>query len=82
MDILNTNLVEDPLEMITKKENTKILEKKIDENLSKFEKKVLEKYLEGYSYESIASFLNTSAKSVDNAIQRIRKKAIKNIIDT
>ncbi len=82
MDILNTNLVEDPLEMITKKENTKILEKKIDENLSKFEKKVLEKYLEGYSYESIASILNTSAKSVDNAIQRIRKKAIKNIIDT
>ncbi len=82
MDILNTNIVEDPLEMITKKENTKILEKKIDENLSKFEKKVLEKYLEGYSYDSIASILNTSAKSVDNAIQRIRKKAIKNIMDT
>ena len=82
MDILNTNLVEDPLEMITKKENTQILEKKIDENLSKFEKSVLERYLEGYSYESIASYLNTSVKSVDNAIQRIRKKALKNIIDS
>ena len=79
LDILNTNLVEDPLEMITKKENKKILEKKIDENLSKFEKQVLEKYLEGYSYESIASMLDTQVKSVDNAIQRIRKKASKNI---
>ena len=81
MDILNTNLVEDPLEMITKKENTKILEKKIDENLSFFEKKVLERYIQGESYVDIANKLNSPVKSVDNAIQRIRKKAIK-CIDT
>lgn len=75
IDILNIGSVEDPLEMITKQENKKILEKKIDESLSKFEKQVLDKYLEGYSYESIAVMLDTPTKSIDNAIQRIRKKA-------
>lgn len=79
IDVLNTNLVEDPLDMITKNENKKLLEKKIDENLSKFEKQVLEKYLEGYSYDSIAKHLNTQVKSIDNAIQRIRKKASKSM---
>ncbi len=79
IDVFNANLVEDPLDMITKKENKRMLEKKIDENLSKFEKQVLEKYLEGYSYNSIASQLDTTVKSIDNAIQRIRKKASKSI---
>ena len=75
IDILNIGSAEDPLEMITKQENKKILEKKIEESLSKFEKKVLDKYLEGYSYEAIAAMLDTPTKSIDNAIQRIRKKA-------
>ena len=44
-------------------------------------KQSFEKYLEGYSYDSIANILNTQVKSVDNAIQRIRKKALKNISD-
>ena len=79
IDVLNTNLVEDPLDMITKNENKKLLEKKIDENLSKFEKQVLEKYLEGYSYDAIAKQLDTQVKSIDNAIQRIRKKASKSM---
>lgn len=77
MDILETNFVEDPLETITKKEYMKFIETKIDESLSSFEKKVLNKYIQGESYVSIASKLNSPVKSVDNAIQRIRKKAIK-----
>lgn len=81
MDILETNFVEDPLETITKKEYMKFIETKIDESLSSFEKKVLNKYIQGESYVSIASKLNSPVKSVDNAIQRIRKKAIRNIVD-
>ena len=48
-------------------------------SLSKFEEKVLDRYIQGESYEVIAKKLETPVKSVDNAIQRIRKKAIKNM---
>ena len=42
--------------------------------LSTFETEILKYYLEGFSYEEIASRSGRSAKSVDNAVQRIRKK--------
>ena len=81
MDIFNANLIEDPLETITKKEYYKDIENTIDKSLSEFEKQVLKGFINGQSYEQIATKLDTQAKYVDNAIQRIRKKAIKNIID-
>ena len=68
---------EDPLDIITKKEYFDSVEKNIDENLSKFERKVLDLYKKGYSYATIAEKLQTKVKSVDTAIQRIRKKALK-----
>ena len=79
MEVFNSNLIEDPLDTITKKEYFKKLENTIDESLSDFEKQVLHRYLNGESYVKIAEKLNTPVKSIDNAIQRIRKKAIKNI---
>ena len=77
LDILDTKLAEDPLDTITKREYMEFVETKIDKNLSTFEKQVLEKYIQGESYVDIAQKLNSQVKSVDNAIQRIRKKAIK-----
>ena len=77
MDILDTKLVEDPLDTITKREYMQFIETRIQENLSSFEKQVLEKYIQGESYVDIAEKLNSPVKSIDNAIQRIRKKAIK-----
>ena len=68
---------EDPLEIITKKEYYNAVEENIDKNLSEFEKKVLKFYKNGESYANIAKKLNTKVKSVDTAIQRIRKKALK-----
>lgn len=47
---------------------------KMDTILSKYERRVLELYLEGLSYSKIAEHLGKSEKSIDNAIQRIRKK--------
>ena len=79
MEVFNSNLIEDPLDTVTKKEYFQKLESTIDESLSDFEKQVLHRYLNGESYVKIAEKLNTQVKSVDNAIQRIRKKAIKNI---
>ena len=81
MDIFDSNMVEDPLDTITKKEYYFAIENAIDKSLSSFEKKVLNRFEQGESYNQIAENLNTPVKSIDNAIQRIRKKAIRNIID-
>ena len=77
MEILDTKLVEDPLETITKKEYFADVESKIDKNLSYFERHVLNFYIQGDSYINIANKLASPVKAIDNAIQRIRKKAIK-----
>lgn len=77
IEILDANMVEDPLDMITKKEYYQIVENTIDKSLSDFEKRVLNCYMQGESYIQIAERLDAPVKSIDNAIQRIRKKAIK-----
>ena len=79
LDVLNNKMVEDPLDTITKKEYYKTVENAIDKSLSDFEKQVLIKFINGESYVKIAEDLESPVKSIDNAIQRIRKKAIKNI---
>jgi len=81
IEVFNTKTMEDPLETITRKEYYKFIESKIEESLSSFEKQVLDRYIQGESYVDIAAKLDTPVKSVDNAIQRIRKKANKNIND-
>lgn len=75
------NAAEDPLDIVTKKEYYTFVEDRIDETLSDFEKQVLHRYTNGESYTEIAEKLDTPVKSVDNAIQRIRKKTIKNILN-
>ncbi len=78
IDVLDTRKTgEDPLEIIAKKEYFTVVESAINSSLSDFEKKVLVHYKNGESYAKIAECLNTKTKSVDTAIQRIRKKALK-----
>ena len=79
MEVFESTIVEDPLDTITKKEYYMDVEKAIDESLSDFERQVLSRYANGESYVEIAKKLDTPVKSIDNAIQRIRKKAIKRI---
>lgn len=79
VEILNSNLVEDPLDTITKNEYYDSVKLTINNSLSDFEKKVLNKFVDGQSYVQIAKSLNSPVKSVDNAIQRIRKKTARNI---
>ena len=81
LEVLDSHQTEDPLDTITKKEYYKRVETAIDKNLSDFEKQVLARFIKGESYVTIAEKLETPVKSIDNAIQRIRKKAIKNIIE-
>ena len=81
IEFFDSHTTEDPLETLTKKEYYQTVENAIDKSLSDFEKPVLRRFIKGESYVNIAESLNTPVKSVDNAIQRIRKKAIKNIMN-
>ena len=65
---------ETPEEMMLRKEELNDYYKMLDQNLSKFEKQVMYHYLNGETYTTIAKKLGKSDKSIDNAIQRIRRK--------
>ena len=70
--------MQNPENLIMEQESSKNLMKFIKENLSPLEQKVLRLYLEGFSYIDIAAKLSVSQKSVDNALQRIRRKIARN----
>ncbi len=74
LDTLTDKESADPEELFIGKENIEILGEKIDENLSKLEKEVLSMYLKGSSYQEIAKIMNRPPKSIDNALQRVKKK--------
>ena len=57
------------------------MEEELEESLSSLEKRVLYLHLRGTDYRTIASLLDRSPKTVDNAIQRIRAKAEKILQD-
>ena len=77
LDVLNLKTLNDPSDIIADREYFRSMEEKIKENLSKFELLVLAEYEKGKSYAAIAQKLNAKIKSVDTAIQRIRRKANK-----
>ena len=64
----------DPEELIIARERYEEIEYALVDSLSAFEKRVLAHYLEGLSYSEIGQALGKSSKSVDNAVQRIRRK--------
>lgn len=66
--------ISNPEDMILGQEKLEQMKKKIQDKLSPMEREVLELYLSGIGYVEIAQKMNKSAKSIDNAIQRIRKK--------
>lgn len=65
---------ETPEELLLRKEEIKDCYQMIDQRLSKFEKQVMYHYLNGENYTMIAKRLGRTDKSIDNAIQRIRRK--------
>jgi len=77
METINHDTVSDPELLFISKEELARIEGKINEVLSSFELEVLYLYLQGKSYHDIAESLNKEIKSVDNALQRIKKKVEK-----
>ena len=74
LDILSGAKVSDPEELVISREEFAHIERKMGEFLSELEWKVLMFYLEGKSYQEIADDLNRHVKSVDNALQRVKRK--------
>jgi len=73
-DILSGNKVSDPEELVISREEFLDIESKMSEFLSELEWSVLMLYLEGKSYQEIAEQLSRHVKSIDNALQRVKRK--------
>jgi len=74
LDVLTGLKVSDPEELIISKEQMKYIEEKISKVLSGLELEVLNSYLDGKSYQEIACDLERHSKSIDNALQRVKRK--------
>ncbi len=79
LDILSGTKITDPEEVFISHELSDDLREKIQENLSELESQVLLSYLEGKSYQEMAKELNRHVKSIDNALQRIKRKIEKTL---
>ena len=74
LDILSGVKISDPEELIISQEEFEDIEDKMGEILSKLEWQVLMAYLGGKSYQEIAKELKRHVKSIDNALQRVKRK--------
>lgn len=74
LDILSGAKVTDPEALVISREEFGDIEEKMEEFLSDLEWKVLMYYLDGRSYQEIAVDLNRHVKSIDNALQRVKRK--------
>ena len=79
LDIIATSIVTDPEELIISQEELKHIESKMNELLSDLELQVVEYYLNGKSYQYIADKLKRDVKSIDNALQRVKRKLEKHL---
>lgn len=80
LDIISGVRVANPEDMVISREEFSDIENKMNDILSDLEWKVLMSYLDGKSYQEIAVELNRHIKSIDNALQRVKRKLEKNII--
>ena len=79
LDVIVEGRVSDPEELIINMENVGNIRAKINEVLSGLEQEVLNAYLDGKSYQEIAETLGRHVKSIDNALQRVKRKLEKNL---
>jgi RNA polymerase sporulation-specific sigma factor len=79
MDVIVEGRVSNPEEMVINRENLGNIQSEICKVLSPLEQEVLRSYLDGRSYQEIAESLNRHVKSIDNALQRVKRKLEKNL---
>ena len=74
LDVLSGAKITDPEELVISREEVISIQSEIGEVLSELEMEVLMSYLDGKSYQEIACDLDRHAKSIDNALQRVKRK--------
>jgi RNA polymerase sporulation-specific sigma factor len=77
LDIITENWTSNPEEQLIIKEDVHLIEEHMTKILSGFERDVLTRYLDGKSYQEISLELSRHVKSIDNALQRVKRKLIK-----
>ncbi len=82
LDVLMEGTTSNPEDMIINQENLGNIHQKINEVLSGLEQEVLAAYLDGKSYQEIAEALGRHVKSIDNALQRVKRKLEKYLEET
>ena len=74
LDVISEEIQSNPEELLISQEDLTLIEGRIGEMLSPLEKQVLLRYLDGKSYQEISEELGRHVKSIDNALQRIKRK--------
>ncbi len=77
LDVMAEEGRSNPEDMIIDREDLSMIEGKIGQMLSDLEKEVLVRYMDGKSYVEIADEMHRHVKSIDNALQRIKRKLLK-----
>ncbi|MDR7581751.1 MAG: RNA polymerase sporulation sigma factor SigH, partial [Armatimonadota bacterium] len=79
LDVIGGLRVADPEELVINRESSARMRQRIRQNLSELEHRVLNLYLDGKSYQEMANELQRHVKSIDNALQRVKRKLEKNL---
>ena len=79
VELLSAGAAHSPEEIYLDHERVAEIEQVIADNLSVFERDVIALYLNGVTYRQIASIMNKEEKSIDNALQRIKRKIKSNL---
>lgn len=74
LDVITEGRVANPEDMLINQEDVGLIEDRIGQMLSSLEREVLSAYLDGKSYQEIAQELDRHVKSIDNALQRVKRK--------
>lgn len=74
IDIISESNALDPMELFIGREELNVMENKMGEILSELEMEVLMAYIDGKTYQEIAEELHRDVKSIDNALQRVKRK--------
>nr|WP_246570139.1 RNA polymerase sporulation sigma factor SigH [Lentibacillus saliphilus] len=74
LDVIAGSTAVDPQELLIHREKYTDMDRKLSELLSGFERNVLQLYLDGYTYQEISVKLQRHVKSIDNALQRVKRK--------
>lgn len=74
LDTIASTVIDNPEQLLISQESFDFIEEKMGEMLSDLEQQVLMLYIEGQSYQEISEQLNRHVKSIDNALQRVKRK--------